>query len=481
MKKESEQPEALTAKKDKNFSEWYNQVIAISGLIDKRYNVKGMFVWLNYGYELILNLKNYWDQIFKETGLKELYFPLIVPLEYAEMNDGWFKGFREQAFWVRGSDEKKATHILRPTGEPAMYPMFALWTRAYTDLPLRIYETVSSFRYETKHTRPLVRDREITVWFEIHTAHSTREEAEKEGGLHQKFYDLIWKKIAVPRIRVEKPEWECFPGAIGAVEDYTIMPNGKAMENGSINYLGQAYSKKFNIKFKDKDGKEKYAWQMCTGNGARFLVAALAAHGDDRGLVIPPEIAVIQLIIIPIYSTKDKSKVLKKANEIYDRLKKENIKVEIDLREDRPGSKFYDWEIKGVPIRLEIGPKDLKNKSVMLVRRDNGKKESIKETQLVKKVDGLLEEIQRNIYKKARKEFNDKIVFTNKLNEVNKLLDQGKVIKCFWDGEGKSYDKIKALGEGVDPFGVDIENKKQGRCIVSGKKTNKVLCISNTY
>ncbi len=479
--KEQEQPEALTAKKNENFSEWYNQVISVAGLIDKRYNVKGMFVWLNYGYEIMLNLKNYWDKIFKENGLKEMYFPLIVPLEYANMNEDWFKGFKEMAFWVKGIEEKEATHILRPTGEPAMYPMFALWIRSYNDLPLRIYETVSSFRYETKHTRPLIRDREITVWFEIHTAHATKEEADKEGKLHQKLYDIIWKRIAIPRIRVEKPEWECFPGAIGAVEDYTIMPNGKAMENGSINYLGQAYAKKFNIKFRDKDGKEKYVWQMCTGNGARFLVAALATHGDDKGLVMPPEITPIQLIIIPIYSMKNKNKVIKKANEFLDRLKEEGIKAEIDLREDRPGSKFYDWEIKGVPIRLEIGPKDISKKSVTLVRRDNGKKEFVKESQLIRKINTLLDDIQNSLYKKAKKEFNDRIVFTNKLNDIKKLLDQGKVVKCFWDGEGKSYDKIKALGEGIDPFGVDIENKNEGKCIVTGKKTNKLLCISNTY
>src|SRR3989338_1371393 len=204
-----ELPRAITVKKMENFSKWYDQAIAAAGLIDKRYNVKGMFVWLNYGLETMKIIKDTWDGLFKKSNIKEMYFPLIIPMKYAQQNSSWFEGFKSEAFWVKTMDENNASHILRPTGEPAMYPMFSLWIRTKNDLPLRIYETVSSFRYETKHTMPIIRDREITIWHEIHTAHESKEEAEEEAKLHIKLNDQIWENLALEPLRVNKPLWEC--------------------------------------------------------------------------------------------------------------------------------------------------------------------------------------------------------------------------------------------------------------------------------
>jgi len=480
-KQEIEKAEALTAKKQ-DFSNWYNQILSAAELLDKRYNVKGCYVWLNYGYEMMLNIKAKWDKLFKTNKYKEMYFPLLVPVEYAEQNESWWNGFKTQAFWAKGYDEPEATHILRPTGEPAMYPMFKLWIRSWKDLPLRIYETVSSFRYETGHTRPIIRDREITVWYEIHTASATKEESEQEIVKHMEMIDKVWEHCAVVPLKVQKPEWECFPGAVGAIEYYGIMPNGKAMENGSFNNLGQAYAKKFDLKFRDKDEKEKHVWMTCTGNGARLLAAVVGEHGDDYGLIIPPKIAPIEVMIVPIYKKETKDEVEKAACKLYDKLEKE-FKTEIDLRDDiRPGSKFYDAEIKGIPIRIEIGPKDIKEKSVVLVRRDKRQKKKVKQDKVASEIKTLLKDIQYSMYKKAQENFKKMIVEVEDKKGIKDAINNKKVAKIFWDKSGDCWDEIKAIMEGIELFGTDLnEAKEPGKCAICGKPTKTIGYVANTY
>jgi prolyl-tRNA synthetase len=476
---EQQSSNSLTAKKA-DFSEWYSQILPAAGIIDKRYDVKGTFVWLPYGYKAMMNIKSSWDRIFQENGIKEMYFPLLIPEKYAKINKSWFDGFKNEAFWVKAGQEKKANYILRPTGEPAMYPMFSLWTRTYSDLPIRIYETVSSFRYETKHTRPMIRDREITVWYEIHTAHETKGESEKEAELHEKLNREIWDKLAISPIVVKKPEWECFPGAIGSIEFFNIMPTGKIMENGSINLLGQAYSKKFNIKFRDKNGKKQYAWMVCTGNGARLLAAVMATHGDDKGLVFPPEIAPVKVVIIPIIFKGEEEKVIKKCRQVESFLKKEGISVELDLREESAGSKFYDWELKGVPIRMEIGPRDVSNGSVVLVRRDTGEKSVVKESVVLSVIKKTCDDIQHSLLEKARRKTSEKI---KKVTEKGKLADairNGFVVEAGWCGDGKCWDKVKEIQEGIEIFGSQ-ERKSGEKCIICGKSCTQVGFIGNTY
>jgi len=479
MAEKEKLPEALPAKKE-DFSKWYTSILEAAGLLDKRYNVKGCFVWLNYGYETMLNIKAVWDKEFKTNGYKEMYFPLLVPKEYAEINDKWWNGFKSQAFWVKGLDEPEPMYILRPTGEPAMYPMFHLWIRSYNDLPLRIYETVSSFRYETGHTRPIIRDREITVWYEIHTCHTTKEESEQEIVKHMEMVDKIWEKCAVVPLKVYKPEWECFPGAVGAVEYYSIMPNGKAMENGSFNNLGQAYAKKFEIKFRDKDEREKYAWMTCTGNGARVLAALIGEHGDDKGLVMPPAVAPVHAVIVPIFNQDTKDEVMKHSEKLFAKLKDE-FKMEIDRRDIRPGAKFYDWELKGVPLRIEIGPKDIAEKSVVVARRDNGKKEKVKEADLGKQMKKLLDEIQAEMYARAKKNFAARIVEAHSKEEIKKAMNDKKVAKVYWCKEGQCWDEIKAIMEGIEMFGTDLHKAKEGKCAICGKPATIIGYVANTY
>ncbi|MHA1264483.1 MAG: proline--tRNA ligase [Candidatus Helarchaeota archaeon] len=474
-----ELPKELGVSKTENFSMWYNRIIQLADLIEKRYNVAGMFVWKPYGFQIMNNIKKIWDALFKESGIEEMYFPLIVPLEYAQMNRSWFEGFEDEVFWVKGRGEGEPKNILRPTGEPAMYPMFKMWIRSHKDLPLRIYETVSSFRYETKHTRPLIRDREITFWYEIHTAHSTKEESEEELKEHMRLNDLIWNALAIPTIKVEKPAWEIFPGAVGAIEYYNIMPNGRMLENGSCNNLGQAYAKKFEITFTNENNQEQFVWQTCTGNGARYLVAALSIHGDDKGLILPPRIAPIQIVIIPIFK-QNLDEVRPTCEEIATALSKEQLSVKIDDSDKTPGEKFYIWEIKGVPLRLEVGPKEVQEHFVTVVRRDEGKRRKVQMKDLPLKIGMLLEQIQNNLYLRAQK-FYDSITFeTGKYTEMKSGIEAGKVALVFWCKSEECADEIQRM-EGVEIVGTIPEEETIGDCIICGKPNGKKTYVAKTY
>lgn len=476
MEKKDELPQQMNAKK-KDYAEWMSQILQLAGIIDNRYDIKSMFVWMPYGYDMMLRIKSFWDNEFKKSNIKEMYFPLMVPIQYAEQNDSWWKGFKEQGFWAGSKDKQE--FVLRPTGEPAMYPMFALWIRGLKDLPLRIYENVFSYRYETKQTRPLIRDREIGPWYEIHTAHATKEQAEEEIKLAKIINDKIWEFIAIEPLIVKKPKWECFPGAEGALEYYTLMPNGKVMENGSLNNLGQAYAKKFNIKFLDSDGKEKYVWQTCTGNGERYLAAVISQHGDDSGLILPPNIAPVQVIIIPIYSDKNKDKIIKKVKELEAKLKQ--FRIEIDLRENAIGSKFYDSEIKGIPLRLELGEKELNDKKITLFSRYDKKRISIQEKNIEKEVSSALEKVQFELFEKSKKGLKENIIELSEKNKIIKIISEGKIAKIYWCEEGKCFDKIKELGEGIELFGSDLKKHKEGKCLICGSKTTTMAYVANSY
>lgn len=467
--------------KQKDFSKWYNKVITKAGLIDKRYNVKGMFVWLPFGIELILNIKKKWDELFKKNGIKEVYFPLLVPLEYANQNKEWFEGFKEEAFYVKGVNEEKHNTILRPTGEPAIYPMFSKWIRSYNELPLRIYETVSSFRYETKHTRPLIRDREITFWYEIHTVHASKKEAEQEIINAEKLNEEIYFFLGVKPLKVEKPSWEVFPGAVGATEFYTLMPNGRALENGSCNNLGQAYAKKFNIKFVDEKGNENFAWQTCTGNGARFLVSVIAQHGDNKGLVLPPNICNTKVVIVPIIFKESKEKILKKCFEIKKLLEEKGVLCVIDDSEKSAGEKFYEWELKGIPMRIEVGPKDIKKDFYPLFRRDTLEKIPVKFEDLPEKIVFNLKAMHASLLEKSQKFNEERLVKCSNLKDLAKAVKAKKIGVVYWCSSKKCWQKISGTDEGVELFGSIPGKTRSGKCIACQKETQKQGYAGKTY
>jgi prolyl-tRNA synthetase len=466
-------PERLPSKE--NFIEWYNTLLQLAEIADRRYPVKGTFVWLPYGFKIMKRLTNIWDEIFEKNGIEQVYFPLFVPLEFASINEEWFEGFKSDAFYVKDEDV-----ILRPTGEPAMYPIFKYWIMD-GKLPIRVYQTVSSFRNEGKTTHTMIRDREITFWHEIHTVHKTREEAKEEMEKHRKIYEYIWKEILnIQPICVEKPKYEIFPGADSAYEFYIILPNGRLLENGSVNNLGQAYAKKFDLFYTDEKGNKQYVWQVCTGNGARFLVAAIALHGEERGLVLPPKLAPIKVVIVTI--PKEGKNYFEEADELKERLEKSGIETYVDKSDKTPGEKFNIWDIKGVPIRIEIGEKEVKEGFYTVYRRDSKEKIKVDKDDIEKVVKSLLEEeIPRILYKKVESLYQQKIKYFDNIEDAKKWIENSGVVRANWCGKKECFEEIKKLGPSIESIGFVIDEKKDGKCVICGEETDKLTLIGKTY
>ncbi|MEM4663270.1 MAG: aminoacyl--tRNA ligase-related protein [Candidatus Diapherotrites archaeon] len=475
-------PERLP-KKD-NFIEWYNKVLELAEIVDRRYGVKGTFVWMPYGLKIMKKLVQTWDALFQNNGIEETYFPLFVPLKYAKQNDAWFEGFKKNLYAAvpfLEESEFKEKLIIRPTGEPAMYPIFKLWIKDGR-LPIRIYETVSSFRLEGKKTHAMIRDREITFWYEIHTAHKTKEEAYEEMQRHIKINEEIWNFLCCPTIAVEKPKYELFPGAESAVEFYVILPDGRLLENGSVNNLGQAYAKKFGLAYEDQNGKKQYCWQICTGNGARYLVSVIALHGDERGLVLPPNLAPIQIIIIPIFK-KDLGEIESYAENIANELREAGISVYIDSRRDKTvGEKFYIWDIKGVPLRIEIGEQELKSNKITVFRRDTKERLVVEREKMIMVAKKLLfEDIPKKLYEKARASFESKVKSFDNLNDAIKWIKKGGAAKIPWCEGENCYETIRSMEEGLDAAGSLLLERKKSTCCVCGKQTDRILLLGKGY
>jgi len=466
-------PERLPSKE--NFIEWYNSLLQLAEIADRRYPVKGTFVWMPYGLKIMKKLIEAWNRIFEENEIKEVYFPLFVPLEFAKINEEWFEGFKADAFYVEGENS-----ILRPTGEPAMYPIFKYWILE-GKLPIKIYQTTSSFRNEGKTTHTMIRDREITFWHEIHTAHKTKEEAKEEMEKHKKIYEYIFKEILnIPPICVEKPKYEIFPGAETAYEFYTILPNGRLLENGSVNNLGQAYAKKFNLFYTDEKGEKHYVWQVCTGNGARFLVAAITLHGDERGLVLPPKIAPIKVVIITI--PKDGKYYFEEAEELKERLEKVGIETLIDKSDKTPGEKFSIWDINGVPIRIEIGEKEVNEGFYTVYRRDLKERTKVSKKEIEKVVKFLIEdEIPKSLYRKIEELYEQKIKGFESLEDAKKWIEEGGIAKASWCGKKECFEEIKRLGPSIESIGFIVGEKRIGKCIVCNEATESLTLFGKTY
>ena len=392
---------------------------------------------------------------------------MLVPEEYAINNKSWWNSFKEQAFYVLGYEETEKKVFLRPTGEPAMYPMFSLWVRSHRDLPLRIYETVSSFRNETKSTKTFVRDVEIGPWYEIHTCHATAKEAEDEIKLAIKMNEEIFSDLAVASIKVRKPPADCFPGSVGAIEFYTAM-NDKLVENTSCNNLGQAYAKAFNIMFVDTDQQKKPVWQTCTGNGERFLSSIIANHADGKGLVVPPKIAPVQVALVLI-NLKEKD-VLEKINF---GVPAEKIKVFALEKFSEIGDSRFKIERLGIPARVELGPKEMESGKATLVFR-NGQKSQVVMKDLAKEIEKGMEKIQNDLFEASKKELFGRLKECDSIEEAKKAM----IAVVGWCGSEECADWIKHDTE-KDIIGMTLE-KEEKNCIKCGKKGEKTY-LSKSY
>jgi prolyl-tRNA synthetase len=435
----SEKSEGDAVKKlpsrQEDFIEWLNEVLQRTEMMDYRYNIKGCGVWRAYGFKLRRYVFDIIRNLLESTEIphEEYLFPLLIPKPQFMKEAEHVKGFEEEVFWVThgGLETLEIPLALRPTSETAMYPMFALWIRSYTDLPLKTYQLVNTFRYETKNTRPLIRVREITSFKEAHTVHATAEDAEKQIIEGVQVYKQFFESLGLSFIINKRPKWDTFPGAEYTIAFDAIFPGKRrTLQIGTVHNLGQTFAKTFEIRFENENHENVYAYQTCYGISERVIAAVVSLHGDDQGLILPPNIAPIQIVIIPIYF-KDAAdtKIIDECKRIKDLLTKNGMRVTLDETKGKPGSKFYFWEQKGVPLRIEIGPKDLEKNQVVMSRRDKKEKtmqSKADDTVLVNKIKDLFNNIENDMRKKVAETTKESILQTDNLDEAIEWVEQGK-------------------------------------------------------
>lgn len=471
---------ALPPKED--FSAWYNELLWRAEIMDVRYPVKGLYVWYPFGFALRKNV--YGElRILLDRDHQEALFPLLIPeTEFAKETEH-IKGFEEEVYWVThgGLSPLEVKLALRPTSECAIYPMYHLWVRSHADLPLKIYQIVNTFRYETKHTRPLIRLREITSFKEAHTVHTSWEEAERQVGEAVALYTRFYDSLCIPIIISKRPDWDKFPGADYTLAADTIMPDGKTLQIGTVHHLGDHFSKTFSITYEDVNGEQKFAHQTCYGISERCIAALISMHGDDRGLVLPDIVAPVQVVVVPITIGKRKDEVLAAAHDIEARLSASGFRVKTDTRDLRPGAKYYYWEMRGVPLRLEVGPRDLDAGQVTAVTR-LGEKSTIPRTSLDEGVRNVLAAFTATLTRRAEEYVRTHITVVTTIQELAKAVENGVAIVS-WCGERDCADQIEATVN-ASVLGTEIRSAfvadTAGPCVVCGKG-GKAALVGRAY
>ena len=457
----------ITVSKNDNFSEWYTQVVIKTELVDYA-PVKGLIVLRPDGYSIWESIKESLDKKLKETGHRNGFLPVLIPESLLSKEKEHFEGLNPEVFWVThsGNSEIGERLALRPTSETLAYSLFSKWIKSWRDLPLKINFWNSALRAEIKGTKPFLRTSEF-LWQEGHTVHATKDEAEKEvADILELYKKTIEEELAVPVVTGKKSEKDKFVGAVYTDTLESLMPDGKALQMGTSHFLGQNFSKPFDVKYLDENNVETFAWQTSWGVSWRLIGGMIMTHGDDKGLVLPPKIAPIQVVIIPIYYSKeDRENIVQKARQIKDSLSNSDIRVHLDDRDQlTPGFKFNDWEMKGIPIRIEIGPKDIAKNQVVLVRRHNQTKISLDIDGLTEKTLSELKNIQKEMFDAAKKILDERVVRVSEYQQFKKELENGKMIDCSWCGNQTCEDKIKEE-TGADLRVIPSDNTKAETCI----------------
>ena len=475
----------ITVKKTEDFSEWYVQLVLKSGLADYA-PVKGCMIFREHSYAIWEKIQEAFNKKIRATGHKNVYFPLFIPESFLRKEAEHFEGFVPEVAWVTMGGETPLDERLavRPTSETIIYATYGKWVRSWRDLPIKLNQWCSVVRWETEATRLFLRTREF-LWQEGHTAHATKEEADMEAmQILGDYRSIMEDYLAIPVLVGKKTEHEKFAGALYTLTLEAMMPDGKALQMGTSHNLGQHFSKVFDIKFLDEEEKERYVWQTSWGMSTRMIGAAVMVHGDDKGLVLPPRIAPVQVVIVPIpYRNSDSEQILVKAKQLLGDLQKSGVEAVLDDRQEyTPGWKFNAWELKGVPIRIEIGPRDLEHKQVTLARRDNHEKTTVKEEEAVITITKMLEEIQNALLEKAKKLLEKSISKVKTYDEFKKVLQQkAGFIKASWCGDSKCEEKIKEE-TGATIRVISTEQKDlSSKCVHCGEKASEVVYFARAY
>ncbi len=474
----------VTVSKSEDFSEWYTQVIIKAELADYA-PVKGLIVLRPDGYSIWESIKESLDKKLKETGHRNAFLPVLIPESLLGKEKEHFEGFNPEVFWVTHSGDSEIGDrlALRPTSETLAYTLYSKWIKSWRDLPLKINFWNTALRAEIKGTKPFLRTSEF-LWQEGHTVHTTKDEAENEVMEILKIYKkTIEEELAVPVITGKKSEKDKFVGAVYTTTLESIMPDGKALQMGTSHFLGQNFSKPFEVKYLDENNVENFAWQTSWGVSWRLIGGMIMTHSDDSGLVLPPKVAPIQVVIIPIYYSKeDREKIVQEAEKIRIELSNAAIRTQLDDRDQvTPGFKFHDWELKGIPIRIEIGPKDIAKNQVVMARRYNQTKNNVNMNKLSETIVMELDNIQQQMFDTAKKILDEKISLVTKYEQFKSELENGKMISCYWCGKQECEDKIKEE-TGAELRVIPYDNgKKAETCVYCNSESNTNVLFARGY
>ena len=462
---------------ESDFPQWYSDVVLKTGLVDYG-PVKGTMVIRPYGYAIWENIQKELDRRFKETGHENAYFPLLIPMSFMTKESEHVEGFApEVAVVTHAGGEKLAEPLcIRPTSETIIGTMYAKWIQSYRDLPVLMNQWANVMRWE-KTTRPFLRTSEF-LWQEGHTVHATEEEAMEETmkmlGVYEEFARTC---LAMPVLTGRKTEKEKFAGAVATFGMEAMMYDGKSLQAGTSHYLGQNFSKAFDIKFLDKDGVQKYAYTTSWGVSTRLIGAIIMTHGDQRGLVLPPVVAPVQAVIVPIAAKKPG--VAEACAELKVRLEQAGVRVVLDDSDNSPGWKFNEWEMKGVPVRIELGPRDLEAGKMLCARRDNHEKTEIALAQAEEGVKQLLADIQKNMYERAKERMDTRIIQAGTLDELLAGVNGGNFVRAGWCGCRECEDKVKEFAQATAR--VYAKEQTAEKCAVCGKPAAHTVIFARAY
>lgn len=462
-----------------DFPQWYTDVVIKTGLADYG-PTKGSMVIRPYGYAIWENIQRELDARFKATGHKNAYFPLLIPMSLLQKEAEHVEGFAPEVATVTraGSNELSEPLVVRPTSETIICDMYSRWIQSYRDLPLKINQWANVVRWE-KTTRPFLRTSEF-LWQEGHTVHATREEAEKETlDILHLYADFARDCLAMPVLIGQKTEKEKFAGAEETYGMEAMMQDGKSLQAGTTHHFGDKFARAYDIQFLDRDGTHKYAWQTSWGVSTRLIGALIMAHGDARGLILPPAVAPVQAIVLPI--AIHKAGVEEAARSVIDRLVAAGVRCEGDFSDQTPGWKFNEWEMKGVPLRLEIGPRDIENGVVTVVRRDNGEKSVVKNEELEGVIKCLLSDVHESMYRKAEAFRDSRIKEAHTLDELKKYLDEGNFVKAMWCGSQECELKVKELMQATIRIMPFDQTPIDDKCIADGSPAKKLVIFARAY
>lgn len=474
----------ITAKSD-DFSKWYIEVIRKAALADYA-PIKGMMIIRPYGYAIWEFIQAYLDARIKASGHENAYFPLFVPDSFLQKESAHLEGFSPEVAWVThgGNDELEERLAVRPTSEAIIGHMYAKWIKSYRDLPVLINQWANIVRWE-KVTRPFLRTTEF-LWQEGHTAHETSEEAQAETlNILAMYKEFSETELAVPVLSGKKTEKEKFAGAQMTYCIEGLMSDGKALQMGTSHDLGQNFAKVFNIRFEGREQTLQYAWQTSWGVSTRLVGAVVMCHGDDSGLKLPPRVAPVQVVIVPISVGDWRESVLPTARQLEETLKQAGIRVKLDAREEfTPGWKFSDWEMRGVPLRLEVGPRDVKNNQALSIRRDTRKKQPLSLESITESTRKLLDDIQKNLLETARRFQADNTHTVTDYAEFKRVIDEKRgFIKAYWCGSEACEDRIKEDTMATIRVVLMESDREPGRgtCICCEKGAEEQVYFARAY